>query len=484
MLRAAGAFCTSLSRRYIPNPFIFAIILSAVVYLLGLLLTPSGPVEMVLHWGDGFWELLTFSMQMVAILLFGYVLASSPPARRVVRWAASLPRTPGQAILLVTVLAIVFGLLSWGLGLIIGAIAAREVSLQARRRGIRVHYPLAAAAGFSGLLIFNSGFSASAPLVVNTADHFLQEQVGLIPISQTILTPANLVVAVLFLVTIPLVYRAMHPAEADVEEVPDALEEEAARLREAESVTVGGTRHQGAAVDGGAGQGAPAAGPAAAATGDDEEPSTPAVRLENSPVLTAIAVLAGLVYVGHHFATAGFDLNLNIVNLTLLVLGLIAYRTPMAYVHAVDDGIRSCGQIVLQFPFYAGIMGMMAGSGLVKVFAGWLVAVSNEHTFPLMAMLSSAVTNLFVPSAGGQWAVQGPLLIEAAQELGVDLGLTVMAFSYGDQLTNGIQPMWMLPLLGVTALKARAVLGYTAVAMIFAFGIFALGVTLLPLVLS
>lgn len=483
MLRAAGAFCTSLSRRYIPNPFIFAIILSAVVYLLGLLLTPSGPVEMVLHWGDGFWELLTFSMQMVAILLFGYVLASSPPARRVVRWAAALPRTPGQAIVLVTVLAVVFGLVSWGLGLIVGAIAAREVSLQARERGIRVHYPLAAAAGFSGLLIFNSGFSASAPLVINTPDHFLHQEMGMVSISETILTPFNMVVAVLFLLAIPLVYRAMHPADADVEEIPDALVAEA-RAHEVAAVGAGGSSGT-AVVDGGVAQGAPGAGPESAATpGTSAEAPTPAVRLENSPVLTAIAVLAGLVYVGHHFATAGFDLNLNIVNLILLLLGLIAYKTPMAYVHAIDEGIRSCGQIVLQFPFYAGIMGMMGGSGLVKVFAGWLVSVSNEHTFPLLAMLSSAVTNLFVPSAGGQWAVQGPLLIEAAQELGVDLGLTVMAFSYGDQLTNGIQPMWMLPLLGVTALKAREVLGYTAVAMLFAFVIFGLGVTVLPLVLS
>ena len=499
MLQAAGAFTSKLSWKYIPNPFIFAIILSVVVWLLGIVLTPSGPFEMVEHWGGGFWELLAFSMQMVAILLFGHVLASSPPARRIVGWAASRPRTRGQAIMLVTALAIVFGYISWGLGLIMGAIAAKEVSLQAKKRGIKVHYPLAAAAGFSGLIIFNSGFSASAPLLVNTEDHFLQEQIGLVPISQTILAPYNLIVVVAFLIVIPLVYRAMHPSDEDTEEVPDALDESRATAGVAATplAATGDTPDQvtgttagtatGAAGDRSASSlagGEHTAGGTADGHGTDAQPepdTSIAVRLENAQALTWIVAAAGLGYIVFHFATNGFDLNLNIVNFILLILGIIAYRTPMAYVGAIDEGIRSCGQIVLQFPFYAGILGMMSSSGLVEIFADWLVAVSNEYTFPLMAMISAAVINLFVPSAGGQWAVQGPLLVDAAQNIGADIGLTVMAFSYGDQLTNGIQPMWMLPLLGLTALKARAILGYTAVMMMFAFVIFAIGVTVLPL---
>lgn len=447
MLQAAGAFCSKLSNEYIPNPFVFAIILSVVVFVLGIGLTGSGPFEMIEHWYGGFWNLLAFAMQMTVILLFGYVLASSPPARRAIGRAAQLPNSAGQAIVLVTVLAVVFGFISWGLGLIVGAISAREVCLQSKKRGIHVHYPLAAAAGFSGLIIFNSGFSASAPLLVNTDGHFLVDTIGLIPISETILTPYNLIVFATFLIVIPLVYRAMHPDSAKTDEIPDQHGEQQDVEQDPE---VGNTR------------------------------KSFAVSLENAAPLTWIIAAAGLSYIIYHFATNGFDLNLNIVNFVLLIAGMIAYKTPAAYVQAIDDGISACGQIVLQFPFYAGIMGMMAGSGLVSIFAEWLIAISNEYTFPLMALISAGVVNLFVPSAGGQWAVQGPILVEAANSIGVDIGTTIMAFSYGDQLTNGIQPMWMLPLLGLTALKAREILGYTAVMMLVAFVIFGVGVTVLP----
>lgn len=460
MLQKAGAVCARISRQVIPNPFIFAILLSAVVYALGVLMTDAGPFAMVEYWYEGFWNLLSFSMQMVAILLFGYVLASSPPARRVVGWAAGLPRSAGQCIMLVTALAVVFGFISWGLGLIVGAIAAREVCAQAKRRGIKVHYPLAAAAGFSGLIIFNCGLSASAPLLVNTPGHFMVDSIGLVPVTDTIFALPNLIVITTFLIVIPFVYRAMHPEPADTIEVPDDEAETAVDPVDAVEASSAQHRSMGAA-------------------GVAESP-TFAERVEHSKALTWVIVVPGLSYVVYHFATNGFDLNLNLVNFTLLIFGLMAYRTPIAYVSAIDEGIRACGQIVLQFPFYAGIMGMMAGSGLITIFANWLVGVSTAYTFPLMAMLSAGVVNIMIPSAGGQWAVQGPLLVEAARQIGADLPTTIMAFSYGDQLTNAIQPMWMLPLLGVTALKARDIVGYTAIMMLVALVIFGVGVTVLP----
>jgi short-chain fatty acids transporter len=298
------------------------------------------------------------------------------------------------------------------------------------------------------LIIFNCGLSASAPLLVNTQGHFLADEIGLLSVSRTIFSPANTITFLAYLLLVPLVYRAMHPKLEDVREVPD---EEASA---AETMS----------------------GP-----GDEKERATTlAEKLENSAVLSWMLIVPGLGYIIYHFYSNGFDLNLNIVNFSLLIFGLIAYRTPMAYVHAIDEGIRACGQIVLQFPLYAGIMGMMSGSGLVAVFAEWLVAISNVHTFPLLTMIAAGFVNLMVPSAGGQWAVQGPLLIQAGTSLGVDNAVTVMAFSYGDQLTNAIQPMWMLPLLGVTALKARDIAGYTAVMMLFAFVIYGIGIAVLP----
>lgn len=468
MLQAMGAACARVSRQIIPNPFVFAILLSLVVYVMGLVLTGTGPVAMAGYWYDGFWNLLAFSMQMVAILLFGYVLASSPIARRLICRIAETPRSAGQCVMLVTALAVVFGFVSWGLGLIVGAIASREVCARAKSRGIRVHYPLVAAGGFSGLIIFNCGLSASAPLLVNTAGHFLEGSIGLIPVSETIFGWPNMIVILAYLVIIPLVYRAMHPVADEIQEVSDAEVEMAASstlVDEQESErgseeVYGQRRSVGAAAV--------------------ESSRTLADRLESARALNWIVALPGLGYVGYYFVVNGFDLNLNLVNFTLLMLGLLAYGTPIAYVKAIDDGVRSCGQIVLQFPLYAGIMGMMGGSGLVTLFANWLVGISTAYTFPLMTMISAAVVNLMVPSAGGQWAVQGPSLIEAAQQLGASIPSTVMAFGYGDQLTNAIQPMWMLPLLGVTALKARDIMGYTMVMMLFAFAIFGIGVTVLP----
>jgi short-chain fatty acids transporter len=452
MLYTMGRVCSGFARRYIPNPFIFAIILTFVTAALAISITPSGPAETIGHWYDGFWNLLTFSMQMTVILLFGYVLASSPPVERVINRVSEIPSTPGQAIVTVTVLAVVFGTLSWGLGLIVGAISARKICEAGNRRGISIHYPLAAAAGFSGLIIFNCGFSASAPLLVNTPGHFLEEQIGLIGLDRTILSGFNLLTLALYLLIIPLVYAAMQPKKEDrqiVDTSPVTAASSGNALAGSDSIV-------------------------------DPDEGTLASRLENASFLSYSVVAVGLGYIVWHFVTNGFDLNLNFVNFMLLILGLAAYKTPIAYVRAVDDAIGACGQVVLQFPFYAGIMGIMAGSGLITVLANAMVSISTAATFPLFTLLSAAIVNLFVPSAGGQWAVQGPILIEAAQHIGADIGLTIVAFGYGDQLTNGLQPMWMLPLLGVTKLRAGDILGYTAVMMLFALVIFGVGVTLFP----
>lgn len=462
MLYRLGVTCSSFTRAYIPNPFIFAIILTGVTAAFALILTPTGPAQIVGLWYGGFWDLLNFAMQMTVILLFGYALASSPPVERGIDRIARVPKSATQAIVMITVLAVIFGALSWGLGLIIGAISARKISQNCLDRGVRVHYPLAAAAGFSGLIVFNCGLSASAPLLINTPDHFLVGDIGLVPLSQTILTGYNLLTLLAYLVIIPFVYAGMQPPENE------------RQLVSRDPVPSDGTP------DAGGNAKLDAAGNASLTRKGD---ATVAARLENSRILSWLVIIVGFGYIVWHFATNGFDLNLNLVNFTLLILGMAAHGTPIAYVRAVDDAIGACGQVVLQFPFYAGIMGIMSGSGLIAIFANGLVSISNDFTFPFFAMLSAAVVNLFVPSAGGQWAVQGPVLIQAAQDIGADIGQTVLAFGYGDQLTNGLQPMWMLPLLGVTRLRAGDILGYTAVMMLVALVIFGVGITLLPLVL-
>tara|TARA_R110002049_G_scaffold207986_1_gene378391 strand:- start:10278 stop:11666 length:1389 start_codon:yes stop_codon:yes gene_type:complete len=462
MLYRLGVACSSFTRAFIPNPFIFAIVLTGLTAVLAITMTPTGPAQVVGLWYDGFWNLLTFAMQMTVILLFGYVLASSPPVERGIERLAHLPKSSTQAVVMITALAVVFGAVSWGLGLIIGAISARKISQSCLERGIRVHYPLAAAAGFSGLIVFNCGLSASAPLLLNTPGHFLVDEIGLIPLTETILSGYNLLTLLAYLIIIPFVYAAMQPPEDERQTVAP---KPSPRPRSLSAAATGDT----------------GAGGEASLT--DPSDQTFAARMERARPLSWAVVSAGMGYVVWHFATKGFDLNLNLVNFILLLLGMAAHGTPIAYVRAVDQAIGACGQVVLQFPFYAGIMGIMSGSGLITIFANGLVSISTEVTFPFFAMLSAAVVNLFVPSAGGQWAVQGPVLIEAARNMGADIGQTVIAFGYGDQLTNGLQPMWMLPLLGVTQLRAGDILGYTAVMMLFTLVIFGAGVTLLPLIL-
>lgn len=446
-MRRIGEALTEFTRRYMPDPFIFAILLTLLVYVLGLIFTARGPNGLIQDWYKGFWNLLTFGMQMVLILVTGYALASARPVQRVLRWLAQRPASGGGAVALVAVVAAVLGWINWGLGLIAGALLAREVAVNGRERGIKVHFPLAAAAGYAGVVIWHGGLSGSAPLLVNTKGHFLESAIGMVPLTETIFRPFNLVLAVAIVIVVPLVLMSMHPKPEHVLEIEPDL----------------------------AGGSEPAAAVPAA------EGKTLARRLENSRVLTWVMVLAGLIVLVPYFAQRGIlGLDLNIVNFTFLMAGMLLHGSPINYVRAVVDGAKASSGIIVQFPFYAGIMGIMIHSGLVKVIAGWFVAISTPLTYPFWTLVSAALINLAVPSGGGQWAVQGPVMVEAAKILNVDVGRTIMAVAYGDELTNMIQPFWALPLLGITGLRAGEVMGYTATFMLFVFVLMAVAIVFLP----
>lgn len=445
-MQRVGEVLTELGRRYMPDPFIFAILLTLLVYVLGLIFTPHGAYHLIVDWYAGFWNLLAFAMQMTLVLVTGYAMASAPVMQRALGWLANRPRSGPGAIGLVTLVAALLGWINWGLGLIAGALMAREVAAAGKRRGIRVHYPLAAAAGYLGLLIWHGGLSGSAPLLVNTQGHFLQQQIGIVPLTETIFRPFNLVVALAVLVLAPLLLMSMHPrGERVVEMQPVA-----------------------------------AASEVAAAAADPQE-ATLATRLENSRVLVWVMGAAGIVYLVNVFATRGiFALDINLVNFIFLVVGLLLHGTPINYARAVVDGARASSGVILQFPFYAGIMGIMTNSGLVQVIARWFVAISTPLTYPFWTLVSAALVNLAVPSGGGQWAVQGPVMVEAAKALNVDVGKTIMGVAFGDELTNMIQPFWALPLLGITRLRAGEVMGYTAAVMLVVFVVMALAIVFLP----
>ncbi len=449
MIRRMGDYFSNWAEKYMPDPFLFAVILTFLTLILGVIFTDSSFFDMFKHWNKGFWTLLQFSMQMCLILVTGYALATTKPVRKGIDLLAGIPKTSGGAAALVCAVAIVAAYVNWGLGLIVGALMAREVAIRGYERGIPMHYPLLGTAGYIGLACWHGGFSGSAPLLVATEKHFLVDKIGIVPVSHTLFSPLNIVVAVCLVVLLPCLMRMLTPTDpAKMLTVDKVIPDLDTRNKNHEE----------------AGQ----------------EERTPAYFLEHSVVISMLIGFMGLVIVGWHFATKGFQLNLNIVNFTFLFVGIILHGRPINYVNAIADGTKGCAGIILQFPFYSGIMGMMKFSGLVLVISGWFVTVSNQATFPILAFLSAGLVNIFVPSGGGQWAVQGPVLVNTAQALGVSIPKTIMALAYGDQWTNLFQPFWALALLGLTGLKARQIMGYAMATMFVGIIFFVAALLILP----
>ena len=440
MIKRMGDYFSDWAHKYMPDPFIFAIILTIVTYIMGIIFTPNGPFKMILHWYKGFWTLLKFGMQMCLILVTGYALATTKVVESFIRKIAAKPKTTAGAAALVAFVAIVAGYINWGLGLIVGAILALEVARQGYKAGRKFHYPLIVAAGYMGLATWHQGFSGSAPLLVATKGHFLEKELGVIPVSKTILSPMNIVVSIVMLIFIPLIFYLMAPKKD--EEIVSIEEMAPVLLEEKKEVT------------------------------EEEKAWTFADKLENSVFLSMVIGIGGLIYIIYYFATKGFKLNLNIVNFVFLMVGIILHKRPIEYVKAIAEGVRGCAGIILQFPFYAGIMGMMKYSGLVGVIAGWFVAISNKVTYPIFTYISACIVNLFVPSGGGQWAVQGPVMVKAAKALHFSIPKTIMALAYGDEWTNLFQPFWALPLLGICGVRARDIMGYCMALMFLGIPLF------------
>jgi short-chain fatty acids transporter len=197
----------------------------------------------------------------------------------------------------------------------------------------------------------------------------------------------------------------------------------------------------------------------------DDEVVTPADRIDASRILTLLLGLGLVAYLVVHFVQGG-TLTLDIVNWSFLALILLIVRNPFELIHLTKKAASNVGEILLQFPLYAGILGIMAGSGLIKLFSDAFVSIATPVTFGVLALLSAGIVNFFVPSGGGQFAVQGPIMLDAANQLGVDPSIAIMAVAYGDQWTNMIQPFWALPVLAIAGLKMRDILGYTFVTLL------------------
>ncbi|MCM3239802.1 short-chain fatty acid transporter [Heyndrickxia oleronia] len=435
-------FSNHIMQRYLPDPYLFVVLLTFVVFILGLIFTGSSPIEMVQFWGEGFWELLDFSMQMVLVLVTGHVLASSPLFKKILGGLATTAKSPGSAIIIVTVVSIIASWINWGFGLVIGALFAKELA----KRVKNVDYRLLIASAYSGFLVWHGGISGSIPLSIATDKHPFESQMGIISTSETIFSTYNIAIVLALFIILPLLNRFMMPSKDKTITVDPAILDDATSMH---------------------------------AASIEKESITPATRLENSFIVSLIIGILGLIFISYYIITHGFQLNLNIVNFTFLFLGILCHWTPKRFLDAVANAVKGAAGIIIQFPFYAGIMGMMTASGLAAVMSEAFVSISNDFTFYCFAFLSGGLVNFFVPSGGGQWAVQAPIMLDAAQSMGASLSKTAMAIAWGDAWTNMIQPFWALPALAIAGLKAKDIMGFCVIILIVSGVIISLGMLFL-----
>ena len=434
----------------LPAPFTIAVVLTIITLVLAFTLTSSEATgvaritEVLGFWEQGLWNapLLVFAMQMMLILVLGHTLALTKPVDVIIGYATRYCNNTANAAAIVTLLTVLVALFNWGLGLIFGAILARKVGEHAVKNDISINYPLIGAAGYAGMMVWHGGISGSAPIKVAEEGHITSlmssiispEQLQVLPdsisFSETVFGNMNLAAVLLAIIALPTFMYFLGKRSSCGSYLP--IEKTELDLK---SIDVSG-----------------------------------AERLDHSNYfglsIGAIITVYCAYLAASIFPEKGFGfINPNYINLLLLGLSLLLHRSFFKFLKAIDQAIGGASGILIQFPLYFGIMGIMNSSGLVQLFSDFFVEISNETTFPIFTLLSAGIVNIFVPSGGGQWGVQGPIIVQAASELGASIPKSIMALAYGDQLTNMLQPFWALPLLGITQLKAKEILPYTVALM-------------------
>jgi short-chain fatty acids transporter len=445
-------FFVGLAERYLPDAFLFAVVLTMIAYVLAMIFVTTDILALIDAWYKGLWNILTFALQMALILLTGYVVAQSPPVSRFLNWLASKPQNQGQALALTIVVASIASLINWGFGLVVAAIMARFIG----KRLENIDYAILVSAGYAGFIVWASGLSSSIALAVSTpgsSANITEQQTGqVLGYGDTIFTWWNILpVIIIITLLVPLYWWMMPKRPEQMRKVDRGL-----LAREDEK-------------------------------GEPETPDTPAGKLERFWPLNLI--LAGAIFTYFISAiTAGtFTLDFNAVIALFLALGLILHWTPIRYVRTFTGSAGAIGPIALQYPLYGGIQGLMTfavgGVALAGIIADWFLSFSNEYTFAFWTFVSSNIISLFIPSGGGHWLVQGPVMVPAAESLGVDQGLIAMAVAWGEGTANMIQPFWALPILGIVGLGIRDIMGYGVLTLALSFTIYGAFTLIAPLVL-
>jgi len=426
-LATAGLRLSDWFERWFPDAFALALIAVAVVFFASVAVG-SSPIQAATWFGAGFWDLVNFTMQMTMIIVTGYSVATAPPVYRLICRLAEVPKTPRGAVAFIALFSMLSSLISWSFSLIISGLLAREVTHRVRG----ADYRAAGAAAYLGVgSVWALGLSSSAALIMAAPASLPQSILaisGVIPLSQTLLLwQSMLTAAVLVVVSMAIAYYS----------APDASQ--------ARSMADMGVTY-------------------ARVVTPKEAPEKPGEWLEFNPILSVAVGVCGLVYLATEVASKGASviLELNHYVFLFLVAGLLLHWNPRSFVRSIAAAVPSVAGVLVQYPLYAGMVKMMTESGLARRMAHFFVEVSTQHSYPVLVGIYSAFLGLFVPSAGGKWLIEAPYMLEAGKTLHVHLGWVVQTYNATEALANLIHPFWMLPLLGILGLKARDIVGYSA----------------------
>lgn len=437
--------------KYFPSPLTITLGLTLFTFLLAHILSnnESSFVEysgtLAIYWFEGLWQenLLAFTIHMMLILVLGHILALSKPAQYLIDFGLKFCTNTANAAFIITFATIIVSMFNWGLGLIFGAIFARKIGEHFQKNERKLNYPLIGAAAYTGMMVWHGGLSGSAPLTVAGANHSLIAEMGIIPIQSTILSVMNLSISITLLIVLPILFYFLGKKSKQASTL---------KLRY-KNVNLKETFH-----------------------------ATPAQKFEQNNlvgIFIGMMILLVFIFLGIQNIQQGGSflniLNLQTTNLMLLGLCFLLHGNIQSLNKALQNAISGVSGILIQFPLYFGIMGIMSQSGMVEILSKSVIQYANEFTLPIFTFVSAGLVNIFIPSGGGQWQIQGPLIAESALNIGVDLPKMVMALSYGDQITNMLQPFWALPLLGITGLKAKEILPYTLLMFLIGSFIFLLG---------
>lgn len=449
------ALCVRYVERLMPDPYVFAVILTVIVVaLVALLVRGATPAGVLKAWYGGVWgsqNIFTFAFQMVLVLVTGYTLAEAPILKRAIVHVASKPTNQVQGALLCFGVSAVFSLLNWGLGLVSGALVARHVA----KRLTGAHFGYLIAAGFMGFIIWTQGVSSSIALAntdTTSPINVIHKITGMtVPLTSTIFQPYSWVAVLVVVALLTIAIWRMAPTQALTPD-PAVFDEEP------EPAAPAGKR-------------------------------TPAEWLENLWILNVLVFGAGITY----FALSGFVLNISSMIMLFTIASALLHRTPIRFIRAFSGAAKVSGPLLLQYPLYGGIIGLLgylpsdSGKALQTVLAEALVRGADEYTLPFLTFIGSVVISLFVPSGGGHWAVQGPIAVDSALAIGQQsplyLGLISMSVAVGEAVANMIQPFWLLPVLAIAKLNVRQVMGFTVIAFLIGFAVSGVAVLIAPHVL-